>query len=77
MKAWHFVGDTLRDGRPVQPDGITLRHDGQLALCESGLHANAHPFDALRALAAALVNAQPQSDHELASLAKDAFEDWL
>jgi hypothetical protein len=22
MKAWHFVGDTLRDGRPVPDDGV-------------------------------------------------------
>ena len=47
MRAWHFVGDTLRDGRPVPADGITLRHDGPLEMCEAGLHASLHPFDAL------------------------------
>ena len=47
MKAWHFIGDTLRDGRPVPADGITLRHDGPLEMCEAGLHASLHPFDAL------------------------------
>jgi hypothetical protein len=48
VMAWHFVGDTLRDGRPVPPDGEWLEHDGDLVLCESGLHASEHPFDALR-----------------------------
>jgi hypothetical protein len=47
MKAWHFVGDTLRDGRPVPADGVKLIHDGQLVMCESGLHFSPHPFDAL------------------------------
>ena len=47
MRAYHFVGDTLRDGRPIPPDGAWLEHDGPLKLCESGLHASLHPFDAL------------------------------
>lgn len=46
--AWHFVGDTLRDGSPIPPDGVTLRHDGPVIPCESGLHASRHPFDALQ-----------------------------
>ena len=46
--AWHFVGPTLRDGRPVPADGVTLRHEGKVIPCESGLHASRHPFDALR-----------------------------
>jgi hypothetical protein len=46
--AWHFVGTTLRDGRPVPPDGEWLIHDGPVVLCESGLHASEHPFDALK-----------------------------
>lgn len=45
--AWHFVGQTLRDGRPVPADGEWLVHDGPLVLCESGLHASVCPFDAL------------------------------
>ena len=45
--AWHFVGETLLDGRPVPPDGEWLEHDGPLVMCESGLHASIDPFDAL------------------------------
>ncbi len=45
---WHFVGDTLRDGRPVPTNGVWLEHKGELAMCESGLHYSRHPFDALR-----------------------------
>ena len=48
MIAYHFVGQTLRDGRPIPPDGEWLEHDGPLVMCESGLHASAHPFDALQ-----------------------------
>ena len=45
--AWHFVGATLRDGRPVPPDGEWLVHDGPVKMCESGLHASRDAFDAL------------------------------
>src|SRR5574337_1301621 len=45
--AWHFVGDALRDGRPVPSDGEVLRHDGPLELCASGLHASIKIIDAL------------------------------
>jgi hypothetical protein len=48
IKAWHFVGETLRDGRPVPADGVTLKHDGRLVMCGSGLHFSRHPFDALQ-----------------------------
>lgn len=50
MKAWHFVSDTLtlRDGRPVPPDGEVLVHTGPLALCTSGLHASRRILDALK-----------------------------
>lgn len=48
MKAWHFVGEKLRDGRPVPPDGEWLEHDGPLQLCASGLHASARLIDALQ-----------------------------
>ena len=47
MRAYHFCGDTLRDGRPIPPDGEWLQHDGDVVVCESGLHASAHPLDAL------------------------------
>jgi hypothetical protein len=48
VRAWHFVGAKLRDGRPIPADGVVLRHDGPLVMCESGLHASEHPFDALQ-----------------------------
>jgi hypothetical protein len=46
--AWHFVGDALRDGRPVPADGVTLKHKGKLELCASGLHASERLIDALK-----------------------------
>jgi hypothetical protein len=45
--AYHFVGDKLRDGRPVPRDGVWLKHVGEVKICESGLHASRDPFDAL------------------------------
>lgn len=45
--AWHFVGDALRDGGPVPPDGEWLEHEGKVVLCESGLHASVDVWDAL------------------------------
>jgi len=48
MKAWHFVGDTLRDGRPVPKDGELLRFNRTPIPCHSGLHAGPTPFDALQ-----------------------------
>ena len=48
IRAWHFVGKTLRDGRRVPKDGAWLTHTGPLALCTRGLHASRHPFDALQ-----------------------------
>jgi hypothetical protein len=45
--AWHFVGDALRDGRPIPADGVTLKHKGKLELCASGLHASERLIDAL------------------------------
>ena len=48
MRAWHFVGETLRDGRPIPKDGEKLVHTGKIELCVSGLHASIHPFDALK-----------------------------
>ena len=47
IEAWHFVSDTLRDGRPVPADGEKLVHDGQLWMCEFGLHASEDILDAL------------------------------
>jgi hypothetical protein len=50
LRAYHFVGDTLRNGQPIPPDGEWLEYDGELPviLCERGLHASVHPFDALK-----------------------------
>lgn len=45
--AWHFVGETLRDGSPIPKDGVWLEHKGPLVLCKSGLHWSRQPFDAL------------------------------
>jgi hypothetical protein len=47
MRAYHFTGDTLLDGRPVPPVGEWLVHEGRVEMCESGLHASRHPLDAL------------------------------
>ncbi|WPZ33937.1 hypothetical protein T8K17_22190 [Thalassobaculum sp. OXR-137] len=46
--AWHFVDETLKDGRPVPPDGERLTHDGPVSLCEGGLHASERVLDALK-----------------------------
>lgn len=48
IRAYHFVGQTLRDGRPIPRDGECLRFTGEPILCKQGLHASQHPFDALR-----------------------------
>ena len=48
MKAWHFVGNKLMDGRPIPPDGEWLVHEGELIMCKSGLHASIRLIDALK-----------------------------
>lgn len=70
MRAWHFVGTTLRDGRPVPADGVTLRHDGPLRLCASGLHAKAAWAAAWAAGDAAEEEKQRQ---QFLSLVEEAF----
>src|SRR5688572_4414174 len=47
VSGWHFVGATLRDGRPVPADGEWLEHSGPLVMCESGLHFSERLIDAL------------------------------
>jgi hypothetical protein len=47
MTAYHFVGATLRDGRPVPADGEWLEHVGPIVMCETGLHASLRPWHAL------------------------------
>ena len=48
VRAYHFVGKTLRDGSPVPPDGVWLVYDGPIVICKTGLHASKHPMDALQ-----------------------------
>ena len=48
MRAWHFVGETLRDGSPIPADGVPLKYDRPIHICESGYHASLNPFDALQ-----------------------------
>jgi hypothetical protein len=47
IEAWHFVGSTLRDGRPIPPDGEWLVHTGPVKICLTGLHASRRPAHAL------------------------------
>jgi len=47
MKAWHWVGKTLRDGSPVPKDGKKLVFKGKPILCKQGFHASLRPWDAL------------------------------
>ena len=48
--AWHFLADSglLRDGRMPPRNGAWLRHEGDIAICQSGLHASRHVSDALK-----------------------------
>jgi hypothetical protein len=48
LLAFHFVNTTLRDGRPVPPDGAWLEHAGPIKICRSGLHASRHVADAMQ-----------------------------
>lgn len=48
VRAYHFVGERLRDGRPVPKDGEKLVFHGEPILCKQGLHASRHPSDALK-----------------------------
>ena len=47
IEAWHFVDDTLRDGRPIPADGEWLVHAGPVEICAAGLHASRRPWHAL------------------------------
>jgi hypothetical protein len=48
VRAWHFVGATLRDGSPIPPDGVKLVYPGKIQPCVSGYHASLQSFDALQ-----------------------------
>ena len=47
IRAYHFTGPTLRDGRPIPKPGKWLFHKGPVQICQSGLHASVRAFDAL------------------------------
>ena len=48
MIAYHFTGDTLRDGRPIPAIGEKLVHTGEIIWCKSGLCASPKPHQALQ-----------------------------
>ncbi|WP_246688735.1 hypothetical protein [Mesorhizobium sp. M4B.F.Ca.ET.143.01.1.1] len=48
VTAWHFAGKTLRGGLPLPADGAWLRHEGDVEICASGLHASERVIDALQ-----------------------------
>ena len=45
---FHFTSDKLRNGSPIPPVGEWLVFPGKPIICEQGLHASEHPFDALQ-----------------------------
>ncbi len=45
---YHFTKETLRDGSPLPKIGKWLTFKGEIEMCNRGLHASAHPFDALQ-----------------------------
>jgi hypothetical protein len=47
VRAYHFVDQTLRDGRPIPADGVWLEETGKLKICKTGLHASRHVADAI------------------------------
>lgn len=47
IRGWHFAKTTLRDGRKLPRKGTTLRHDGEVIPCQSGLHFSERAIDAL------------------------------
>ena len=46
--AYHFTGNTLRDGTPVPAIGVKRVFSGEPILCTQGLHFSLDPFDALQ-----------------------------
>jgi hypothetical protein len=48
VRGYHFVGATLRDGRPVPEDGEWITESPPIKICEKGLRASRHVADALR-----------------------------
>lgn len=48
MKAWHFAGTQMRDGKPLGAPGEIEIYDGSLTIRERGLHASDRLLDALQ-----------------------------
>jgi hypothetical protein len=46
--AWHFTGNTLRDGSPIPAIGETLVFPHKVEICRSGYHWSLKPHQALR-----------------------------
>ena len=46
--AWHFTGNTLRDGSPIPAIGETLVFPRKVKMCISGYHWSLKPHQALR-----------------------------
>ncbi len=46
--AWHFTGNTLRDGSPIPAIGETLVFPHKVKMCASGYHWSLKPHQALR-----------------------------
>ncbi len=44
---WHFTNKALRDGSPIPKVGKWLRMDGDIVICERGLHFSRDPWQAL------------------------------
>ena len=47
VMGWHFTAETLRDGRPIPAVGEWLIYEGEVVMCESGLHASRKALHAL------------------------------
>ena len=45
--AYHFVGEKLCDGTPIPANGRWISRK-DISMCNYGLHASLHPFDALQ-----------------------------
>src|SRR5271163_862501 len=45
---FHFTSDKLRDGTPIPPVGEWLIYPKPPIICQRGLHASKHPYDALK-----------------------------
>src|SRR3990167_9534846 len=46
--AWHFVGNKLKDGRPLPKSGVVLKQSGTIVPCKNGLHGSIKIVDGLR-----------------------------